>query len=84
MRSPGTPAPAPAPAPQGRLIDHLRNSQGFGLEDLSSLVLDEADRLLEMGFAEEIREIVRMAPAKRQTMLFSATMTEEVSPLPAG
>ena len=39
---------------QGRLIDHLRNTQSVGLEDLQLLVLDEADRLLEMGFAEEV------------------------------
>ena len=39
---------------QGRLIDHLRNTQSVGLEDLQALVLDEADRLLEMGFAEEV------------------------------
>jgi len=39
---------------QGRVIDHLRNSQGFGLEDLAALVLDEADRLLEMGFKDEV------------------------------
>ncbi len=45
------------------------------------MVLDEADRLLEMGFAEEIKEIVRMSPTKRQTLLFSATMTEEVNAL---
>lgn len=38
---------------------------------LQALVLDEADRLLEMGFSEEIREVVKMAPARRQTMLFS-------------
>jgi hypothetical protein len=42
-------------ATPGRVIDHVRNSQGFGLEDLSVLVLDEADRLLEMGFKEEVR-----------------------------
>jgi ATP-dependent RNA helicase DDX27 len=47
------------------------------------LVVDEADRLLEMGFAEEIKEIVRMSPTKRQTLLFSATMTEEVNALVA-
>lgn len=65
----------------GRVIDHLRNSQGFGLEDVATLVLDEADRLLEMGFKEEIHEIVKMAPEKRQTLLFSATMTEQVKDL---
>lgn len=70
-------------ATPGRLIDHVHNSQGFGLEDLAALVLDEADRLLEMGFAEEIKEIVRMSPTKRQTLLFSATMTEEVNALVA-
>ena len=65
----------------GRVIDHLRNSQGFGLEDLATLVLDEADRLLEMGFKEEIHEIVKLAPMKRQTLLFSATMTDQVKDL---
>ena len=40
---------------QGRLIDHLRNTQSVGLEDLQALVLDEADRLLQMGFSEEAR-----------------------------
>ena len=39
---------------QGRLIDHVRNTQSMGLEDLQLLVLDEADRLLEMGFSEEV------------------------------
>ncbi|KAL4427607.1 hypothetical protein ABPG75_001696 [Micractinium tetrahymenae] len=68
-------------ATPGRMIDHLRNTQSVGLEDLAVLVLDEADRLLEMGFAEEIKEVVRMAPVRRQTMLFSATMTEEVKKL---
>jgi len=50
---------------------------------LAALVLDEADRLLEMGFAEEIKEIIRMSPTKRQTLLFSATMTVEVNALVA-
>jgi hypothetical protein len=39
---------------QGRLIDHLRNTQTVGLEDLQALILDEADRLLQMGFSEEV------------------------------
>eukprot|EP00200_Dunaliella_tertiolecta_P002577 CAMPEP_0202351500 /NCGR_PEP_ID=MMETSP1126-20121109/8111_1 /ASSEMBLY_ACC=CAM_ASM_000457 /TAXON_ID=3047 /ORGANISM="Dunaliella tertiolecta, Strain CCMP1320" /LENGTH=933 /DNA_ID=CAMNT_0048943611 /DNA_START=36 /DNA_END=2838 /DNA_ORIENTATION=+ len=65
-------------ATPGRLIDHLHNTQSVGLEDLAVLVLDEADRLLEMGFKEEVTEILRMAPKKRQTMLFSATFNDEV------
>jgi ATP-dependent RNA helicase DDX27 len=68
-------------ATPGRLIDHLRNTQSFGLEGIEILVLDEADRLLEMGFIEEVEEIVKMCPKSRQTMLFSATMTEQVDKL---
>ncbi|EIE22682.1 DEAD-domain-containing protein [Coccomyxa subellipsoidea C-169] len=70
-------------ATPGRLIDHLRNTQSVGLEDLQALVLDEADRLLQMGFSEEIKEVLRLTPRKRQTLLFSATMTEEVRDLAA-
>lgn len=68
-------------ATPGRLIDHVRNTHSVGLEDLAALVLDEADRLLEMGFLEEIREIVRHCPPRRQTMLFSATLTSGVEEL---
>ncbi|ERM97717.1 hypothetical protein AMTRI_Chr09g38990 [Amborella trichopoda] len=68
-------------ATPGRMIDHLRNSQSVGLEDLAVLILDEADRLLELGFSAEIHELVRLCPKRRQTMLFSATMTEEVDEL---
>lgn len=68
-------------ATPGRLIDHLRNTQLVGLEDLQALVLDEADRLLSMGFTDEVQQIVEMAPRERQTMLFSATMTEDVEQL---
>ncbi|RZR80101.1 hypothetical protein BHM03_00006019 [Ensete ventricosum] len=64
-----------------RIIDHLRNSLSVGLEDLAVLILDEADRLLELGFSAEIQELIRMCPKRRQTMLFSATMTEEVDKL---
>ncbi|KAJ7567763.1 hypothetical protein O6H91_01G006000 [Diphasiastrum complanatum] len=68
-------------ATPGRMIDHLHNSQSVGLEELAILVLDEADRLLELGFRQEVHELVRLCPKRRQTMLFSATMTEEVAEL---
>ncbi|CAN6988248.1 unnamed protein product [Brassica rapa subsp. trilocularis] len=68
-------------ATPGRMIDHLRNSMSVDLDDLSVLILDEADRLLQTGFATEIQELVRLCPKRRQTMLFSATMTEEVKEL---
>lgn len=45
-------------ATPGRMIDHLRNSMSVGLDDLAVLILDEADRLLELGFSAEIRELV--------------------------
>lgn len=65
----------------GRMIDHLRNSPSVHLDSLEILVLDEADRLLELGFTEEIQELVRMCPRARQTMLFSATMTSKIDQL---
>ncbi|XP_059634590.1 DEAD-box ATP-dependent RNA helicase 28 [Cornus florida] len=68
-------------ATPGRMIDHLRNSMSIDLDDLAVLILDEADRLLELGFNAEIRELVRLCPKRRQTMLFSATMTEEIDEL---
>lgn len=68
-------------ATPGRLVDHLLNTQSFGLEDIEILVIDEADRLLELGFMEQLEQIVKACPKGRQTMLFSATMTEKVSQL---
>ncbi|KAI8062251.1 P-loop containing nucleoside triphosphate hydrolase protein [Gongronella butleri] len=68
-------------ATPGRLIDHLRNSMGFGLDHCEILVMDEADRMLEDGFADELGEIIKACPASRQTMLFSATMTDNVDQL---
>eukprot|EP00250_Pteridium_aquilinum_P010415 c19370_g1_i2 orf=528-3065(-) len=68
-------------ATPGRMIDHLHNTHSVGLEDLAIVILDEADRLLELGFSNEVQELVRLCPRKRQTMLFSATMTEEVNEL---
>lgn len=68
-------------ATPGRLIDHLRNSPSFNLEALDILVLDEADRMLSDGFADELGEIIKSCPMSRQTMLFSATMTDSVDEL---
>lgn len=68
-------------ATPGRLIDHIRNSSSFGVDDVEILVMDEADRMLEDGFEAELNEIVRLCPPKRQTMLFSATMTDDVDQL---
>ncbi|KAI0068359.1 DEAD-domain-containing protein [Artomyces pyxidatus] len=68
-------------ATPGRLIDHLRNSPSFALDALDILVLDEADRMLSDGFADELSEIIKSCPPSRQTMLFSATMTDSVDEL---
>ena len=65
----------------GRIIDHLRNSASVSVDELDVLVLDEVDRLLDLGFQEEIEELVRHCPESRQTLLFSATMTTKVEDL---
>ena len=61
----------------GRLLDHMRQGT-INLSHLEVLVLDEADRLFDMGFLPDIRRIVRHLPAQRQTLLFSATMPEAI------
>ena len=68
-------------ATPGRFIDHMRNSASFTVDTLEILVLDEADRMLEDGFADELNEILATIPKSRQTMLFSATMTDQVDKL---
>jgi ATP-dependent RNA helicase RhlE len=67
-------------ATPGRLIDHLER-QNVVFDDLEVLVLDEADRMLDMGFAPQINRIVDQLPRYRQTLLFSATMPPEVEAL---
>ena len=65
----------------GRVVDHLENTKGFTLRALQVLVLDEADRLLNLDFEEEIDKILRVIPTDRRTQLFSATMTNKVAKL---
>uniref|UniRef100_A0A0E0JL87 ATP-dependent RNA helicase n=1 Tax=Oryza punctata TaxID=4537 RepID=A0A0E0JL87_ORYPU len=67
-------------ATPGRLKDHLENTPGFSnrIKGVKVLVLDEADRLLDMGFRRDIEKIIAFIPKERQTLLFSATVPEEV------
>ncbi|MDH2913140.1 ATP-dependent RNA helicase DbpA [Kosakonia sp. HypNH10] len=65
-------------ATPGRLLDHLQKST-VSLENLQTLVMDEADRMLDMGFSDAIDEVIRFAPAQRQTLLFSATWPEAIA-----
>ena len=67
-------------ATPGRLLDHLER-QNVVFDDLEVLVLDEADRMLDMGFAPQINRVVAEVPRFRQTLLFSATMPPEVEAL---
>jgi len=65
-------------ATPGRLLDHM-SSNAANFDGLEVLVLDEADRMLDMGFWPSVRRIVSSLPANRQTLLFSATMSDEVA-----
>jgi len=66
----------------GRLLDHLRRGS-LDLTSLQTLVLDEADRMLDMGFQDEIRLLIAATPRKRQTLLFSATYPDAIAALSA-
>ncbi|XP_023954298.2 probable ATP-dependent RNA helicase DDX47 [Bicyclus anynana] len=68
-------------ATPGRLVDHLQNTKGFNLKALKYLVMDEADRILNMDFEVEVDKILRVIPRERRTYLFSATMTKKVQKL---
>ena len=61
----------------GRILKHL-DKNSLNLENMDTLVLDEADRMLDMGFIEEIEKVISYAPKKRQTLLFSATYPAEI------
>ncbi len=69
-------------ATPGRLLDHLQQKT-INLSGVEILVLDEADRMLDMGFIRDIRRIMKVLPAKRQTLLFSATFSDDIRRLAA-
>ncbi|XP_033153481.1 probable ATP-dependent RNA helicase DDX47 isoform X2 [Drosophila mauritiana] len=68
-------------ATPGRLVDHLENMKGFNLKAIKYLVMDEADRILNMDFEVELDKILKVLPRERRTFLFSATMTKKVKKL---
>lgn len=69
-------------ATPGRLLD-LMNQRLLSLEDINYFVLDEADRMLDMGFIHDVKRIIAKLPAKRQTLFFSATMSPDIQALSA-
>lgn len=68
-------------ATPGRLLDHLQNTNDFLFKNLQCLVMDEADCILNIGFEEEMKQILKILPKKRQTILFSATLTQKTDEL---
>src|SRR3954453_10357872 len=76
----GTPIVVATP---GRLLDHVQQ-RTIDLSQVEGVVLDEADRMLDMGFIRDIRKILALLPRKRQSLLFSATFSDEIRELAAG
>ena len=70
-------------ATPGRLLD-IAGQKGIDFSALETLVLDEADRMLDMGFIHDIKRLMKMMPKKRQTLLFSATFSKEIKQLASG
>ncbi|KAG5926458.1 ribosomal RNA processing protein [Claviceps sorghi] len=68
-------------ATPGRLVDHLEKTKGFSLRTLKYLVMDEADRLLDMDFGPAIDKLLKFIPRERRTFLFSATLSSRVESL---
>ncbi|KAJ4476733.1 DEAD-domain-containing protein [Lentinula aciculospora] len=69
-------------ATPGRLLDHLEGTKGFIFRNVKALIIDEADRILEIGFEEQMKKIISILPNEnRQSMLFSATQTTKVNDL---
>ncbi|CAB3375207.1 Hypothetical predicted protein [Cloeon dipterum] len=68
-------------ATPGRLLDHLQGTPDFVYKNLQCLIIDEADRILDIGFEEELKQIINLLPKRRQTMLFSATTTAKTEAL---
>jgi ATP-dependent RNA helicase DDX18/HAS1 len=68
-------------ATPGRLLDHLRSTEGFVYKNLKCLIIDEADRILDIGFEQDMHAIIKLLPKARQTVLFSATQTKNVQDL---
>ncbi|KAK9875059.1 hypothetical protein WA026_005859 [Henosepilachna vigintioctopunctata] len=68
-------------ATPGRLLDHMQSTPDFMYKNLQCLVIDEADRILDIGFEEELKQIIKLLPKRRQTMLFSATQTKKTEAL---
>lgn len=68
-------------ATPGRLVDHILNTKNFTLENVKFFVIDEADRIFEIGFKTQLEEIIQNIKSEHQTLLFSATLSQDISNL---